>query len=125
MRPDLVRTPTQHIITVTYGLTFPQKTKKHKNTNMAKLLAKLYWLCCNGGGVRGHTLFEEQLPLVVGGVAADVLLDVRVLVVVDADTLVPRGQAQPPDQAGLTHRGLPLDQDRVAPAGNHKPLGTS
>ena len=47
MRPDLVRTPTQHIITVTYGLTFPQKTKKHKNTNMAKL----YWLSYIGYAV--------------------------------------------------------------------------
>ena len=71
-----------------------------------------------GSGVRGRTLFEEQLPLVVGGVAADVLLDVRVLVVVDADALVPRGQTQPADQAGLTHRGLALDQDRVTPAGD-------
>ena len=40
------------------------------------------------------------------------------LVVVDADALVPRGKAQPADQAGLTHRGLPLDQDRVTPAGD-------
>lgn len=63
----------------------------------------------------GRTLFEDQLALAVRGVAADVLLDVCVLVVVDPDTLVPRGSCYPPDQAGLSHRGLSLDQDGVAP----------
>lgn len=61
-----------------------------------------------------RTLFEHQLAPAVGGVAADVLLDVRVLVVVDPHTLVPRGCSQPVDQAGLPHRRLPLDQHRVS-----------
>lgn len=72
----------------------------------------------------GRTLFEDQLALAVRGVAADVLLDVCVLVVVDPDTLVPRGSCYPPDQAGLSHRGLSLDQDRVAPEEQNRNTST-
>lgn len=64
---------------------------------------------------RCRTLFKHQLAAVVGRVAADVLLYVGVLVVVDPDALVPRGGGQPADQTGLPHGRLPLDQHRVGP----------
>lgn len=63
-----------------------------------------------------RTLFEHQLAPGIWWVAADVLLDVGVLVVVDSHTLVARGCSQPADQAGLPHRRLSLDQHRVSPA---------
>lgn len=59
------------------------------------------------------TFFEDKLPVLVGRVAADVLLDVRVLMVVDPHALVPRGGRQPPDQAGFPYRRLALDQHWV------------
>lgn len=62
-----------------------------------------------------RTLFKHQLATVVRRVAADILLYVGVLVVVDPHALVPRGSGQPADQTGLPHRRLPLDQHRVSP----------
>lgn len=62
-----------------------------------------------------RTLFKHQLAAVVRRVAADILLYVGVLVVVDPHALVPRGGGQPADQTGLPHRRLPLDQHRVSP----------
>lgn len=64
-----------------------------------------------------RTLFEHQLAPVIRGVAADVLLDVGVLVVVDSHTLVPGSLSQPANQAGLPHRCLSLDQHWVGPLG--------
>lgn len=63
-----------------------------------------------------RTLLEDQLAAVVGRVAADVLLDVGVLVVVDPHALVAGGGGQPADEAGLAHRRLALDQHRVSSA---------
>lgn len=68
----------------------------------------------------GRTLLEDQLAAVVGRVAADVLLDVGVLVVVDPHALVAGGGGQPADQAGLAHGRLALDQHRVGSAGTNR-----
>lgn len=67
-----------------------------------------------------RTLFEHQLAPVVRRVAADVLLNVGVLVVVDPHALVPSGCSQPVDQTGFPHGCLSLDQHRVSPAGANR-----
>lgn len=61
------------------------------------------------------TLFEHELATVVWGVAAQVLLDIGVLVVVDPHTLVPCSSCQPLDETRLSHGRLSLDQHRMAP----------
>ena len=63
-----------------------------------------YVLPCIGAHSTQHgvTFFEYEFPGVVCSVHADVLLDVRVLVVVDPDTTVTGHFCQPPDQTGFT-----------------------
>lgn len=63
-----------------------------------------------------HTLLEDQLATVVRRVAADILLNVGVLMVVNPHALVAGGGGQPADQAGLAHRRFALDQHRVSSA---------
>lgn len=65
--------------------------------------------------VSARTLLEHQFAPVVWRVAADVLLNVGVLVVVDPHALVPSCCSQPVDQTGLPHRRLSLDQHWVNP----------
>lgn len=65
-------------------------------------------------GVDEDALAEDQLARLVGRVGADVLLQIRVLVVVDADALVARQLGQVADQRRFAHRRFALQQHRQA-----------
>ena len=62
-----------------------------------------------------HTFLEDQLSVAVGSVHSDVLLQVCVLVVVDAQAVVARGPRQILHQTGLARRRRALQQNRVPP----------
>ena len=72
--------------------------------------------CSHGPGQ--DPLLEGEVSVLVDGVGSDVLLDVRVLVVVDADAGVAGGGRQVRDHAGLAHRRLSLDQNRQLAQGH-------
>ena len=59
-----------------------------------------------------QTVLELQLPIVVGDVTADILLNVCVLVIVDSNALVPASSSEILDHGGLPDAGGALDQDR-------------
>ena len=65
-----------------------------------------------------RTWAEDQLAGVVGRVAAQVFLDVRVLVIVNAHAHVARLFGQPLDHARLADRRLTLDEHRKLPGDN-------
>ena len=65
-----------------------------------------------------RTWAEDQLAGVVGHVAAQVFLDVRVLVIVNAHAHVARRFGQPLDKARLADRRLALDEHRKLPGDN-------
>ena len=61
------------------------------------------------------TVPEDQFSRLVSSVAAHVLLQVGVLVVIDAHALVAGAAGQPRDQTRLAHRRLALQQNWVRP----------
>ena len=62
-----------------------------------------------------QTFLEDQLSVAVGGVHSNVLLQVSVLVVVDAQAVVACGPRQILHQTGLARRRRALQQNRVPP----------
>ena len=61
------------------------------------------------------TFLEHQLTIVAGGVGANILLQVSVLVVVDPQALLPQDTSHILDAAGLACRRGALQQHWVAP----------
>lgn len=67
-----------------------------------------------------HTFLEDQLAVEVCGVGSHVLLQVRVLVVVDPQALASQQCGHILHHAGLARRGGALQQDGIGPA--HKAI---
>ncbi len=73
--------------------------------------------------LRQQALLEHQLPGRLDHIAAYILLQVCMIVVIDPDEHITRSLCQPLDQTRLTNRRVVLDKTRqLSTTNSHKPL---